>query len=312
MNMPEDHEIKNVALLDLTGATSTDLLDRVSRISNVAAILVPESLLGKLMAIPMSSVAATVPVPDGKRVRVLSGQIVLSGEALSASESDTEEILVVAGQLVITSPVQHAVRRQIVAIGQVLAPAGSETGLGAALTRMSGQVMYYPYTPGASVRVQCGSTRLSGAELANAHGHASDVLISVGQLVITSPIEVLGYEHIVTIGHLIAPRAAEAILAGHVTSLGTGVLYYSAPPRIFEVKETFSGGFFELLDEPITLVLAGKFTFDDDVTPELLKAKVHEIVFDGKLIAPRKLVPMLQILATQRGGRITTSDADDD
>ena len=49
----EPREIKNVALLDLTGASSTDVLDNVAKISNVATILVPESLLGKLMTIPM-------------------------------------------------------------------------------------------------------------------------------------------------------------------------------------------------------------------------------------------------------------------
>jgi hypothetical protein len=40
-------EIRNVALLDLTGATSAETLDGVRRIENVASILVPESLLGK-------------------------------------------------------------------------------------------------------------------------------------------------------------------------------------------------------------------------------------------------------------------------
>src|ERR1700737_2623976 len=94
--------IRNVALLDLTGATSADTLDGVGRIENVAAILVPESLLGKLMAIPMQNVAATVPIPDGKRVRVMSGQVVLSGEALSTGDGPTDDILVIAGQLVIT------------------------------------------------------------------------------------------------------------------------------------------------------------------------------------------------------------------
>src|SRR3954469_14344669 len=78
-------ESKDVALLDLTGASGPDVLDGVTHISNVAAILVPESLLGKLLAIPMQHVAATVPIPDGKKVKVMSGQIVLSGEALSAN-----------------------------------------------------------------------------------------------------------------------------------------------------------------------------------------------------------------------------------
>jgi len=307
----EPREIRKVALLDLTGANSADVLDNVTRISHVATILVPESLLGKLMSIPMDSVAATVPIPDGKRVKVMSGQIVLSGEAFSAPDTDANEVLVVAGQMVITSPVQQGVQQEVVAVGQVIAPQGSETGLGAALRRMSGQVVYYPYTPGANVKVLTGHTRMSGADLANANGHSSDVLVTVGSLLVTSAGESFGYGHLVAVGPVIAPRETEAMLSGRVTSLGPGVVYYSATPRFFDGKETFYGGFFELLEEPITLVLDGKFTFADDVTPVQLKEKVREIVFDGKLIAPRALVPMLQLLATQRDGRILSTDDPD-
>jgi hypothetical protein len=302
----ESREIKNVALLDLTGATSAEALDNVTRISNVATILVPEGLLGKLLAIPMEKVAATVPIPDGKRVKVLSGQIALSGEALG--EGDANDVLVIAGQLVITSPVQQAVQQQVIAMGQLVAPQGSESGLGASLRRMSGQVLYYPYTPGANVKMRTGGARLTAAELANPSGQPNDVLISIGTLVITGAAEVVGFQHLVALGAVIAPREAESALAGRVTSLGPGVLYYSAPPRVFDGKETFYGGFFELLDEPITLVLDGKFTFADDVTPELLKQKVREIIFDGKLYAPRSLVGVLQVLATQRDGRIISTD----
>src|ERR671931_1660508 len=90
-------EISNVALLDLTGAAAETALTGVTRISEVAAILVPESLLPKLSSIPMERVAATVPIPDGQRVRVFTGQIVLSGDALAAPADGTQESLVVTG-----------------------------------------------------------------------------------------------------------------------------------------------------------------------------------------------------------------------
>jgi hypothetical protein len=308
---PTRHEIRNVALLDLTGAASGDLLERITRIRNVAAILVPESLMAKLMAVPMQNVAATVPIPDGKRVRVMSGQVMLSGEALAGGEDDADEYLVVAGQLVITSPVPHVGRKHIVAMGQVLAPVGSETGLGAALSRVGGQVMYYPYSPGANIRFLMGG-RLSGAELANPNGGPNDVLLSVGQLVITGAVERVGYEHLVSIGQIVAPRESESVLTGRVTSLSSGVAYYTAPPRQFDGKDHFSAAFFELLDEPITLVLDGKFSFDDDVAPDLLKRKVSEIVLDGKIVAARRLVPMLQLLAVVRDGKITAFEDEDD
>jgi hypothetical protein len=300
-------EIRNVALLDLTGATAAETLDGITRIANVAAILVPESLLGRLMSIPMQNVAATVPIPDGKPVKVMSGQILMSGEALANADGVTDQVLVVSGQLVITSPVQRVGYSHFITIGQVVAPVGSETALGAGLTRMSGQVTYYPYTPGAAVRVLSGTTRLNGAELANPGGQSTDMLLGVGQLIITGTVESVGYQHVVAVGQLLAPKHSEAVLAGRLTALGQ-IVYYTANPRLFDGKDSFSGGFFELLDEPTTLVLNGKFIFEGDVSPELLKRTVTEIVLNGKIIAPRALMPMLQVLTVARNGRITTDD----
>jgi len=198
-------------------------------------------------------------------------------------------------------------------MGQVIAPVGSETGLGSALTRVSGQTIYYPYSPGAHVKVLI-RAQMSGAELANPVGQPNDVLVSVGQMVITSPVERLGFEHLVAIGQVVAPKVSESLLVGRVTSLGSGVAYYTAPPRVFDGKDHFSAAFFELLDEPITMVLDGKFSFDEDIAPELLKHKVREIVLDGKIAAPRRLIPMLQLLAIMRDGKITSveDEADDD
>jgi hypothetical protein len=89
-------EITRVALLDLTGANAEQALAGVTRTADVATI---------------------VPVPSGGHVRVFTGQVLLSGEALAIPESDADEVLIVAGQLV--------------------APVGSETALGAGLTRSS-------------------------------------------------------------------------------------------------------------------------------------------------------------------------------
>jgi hypothetical protein len=301
-------EIRNVALLDLTGATSAQTLDGVGRIENVAAILVPASLLGRLMAIPMHNVAATLPIPDGKTVRVMSGQVILSGEALANADGPQDEVLVVAGQLIITTPVQRVGFSQLITMGQVVAPAGSETALGAGLSRMSGQVVYYPYTPGATVQVLYGSTRITGAELANTRGQPSDILVALGQLVIVGAIASVGYERVVAVGHIVAPREHEAALAGRLSALGGQIVFASAPPRLFDGKDSFSAAFFELLDEPITLVLDGKFQFEADVSAELVKQKVAEIVLNGKIIAPRKLVPILQILTVARDGKILADD----
>jgi hypothetical protein len=174
---------------------------------------------------------------------------------------------------------------------------------------MSGQVVYYPYTAGAAVRVRTGTTRLTATDLANPGGQPTDILIGIGQLIIEGAIETVGYQHVVAVGQLLAPRQYESALAGRLTALGQ-IVYYSTTPRLFDGKDSFSGAFFELLEDRITLVLNGKFIFEEDVSPELLKRKVAEIVLNGKIVAPAALVPMLQVLTVARNGRITTDDAD--
>ena len=157
-------EIRDVALLDLTGANAEGALVGITRIVNVATILVNESLLGKLSAIPMERVASTVPVPDGSRVRVMTGQVQMGGEALAASAETADDVLLTVGQLVITSPVSHVGFKQLIVIGQVLAPAGSENALGAGTHPSDRPFTYFPYTVGSNQRVLTGSVRLSGLD----------------------------------------------------------------------------------------------------------------------------------------------------
>ena len=56
------------------------------------------------------------------------------------------------------------------------------------------------------------------------------------------------------------------------------------------------------------MVLDGKYTFDEDVAPELLRKSVAGIVLDGAIRASRRLVPMLQMLCIARDGRIQSFD----
>jgi hypothetical protein len=301
-------EIRDVALLDLTGANSAAALEGVTRVVNVATILVPESLLSRLSSIPMERVAATVPVRDGQRTRVMSGQILLSGDALAGpGEGHGDDMLVIAGQLILTSPVTRVGYADLVVLGQVIAPTGSETALGAGLNRLSGQVAYYPYVEGATVRTVIGNT-ISGEALANAGGQPSDVLLASGQLVVTSPIQRLGYQHVIAVSHVVVPSATSAELLPRVVSVGGQVVTSSGPVRAFDGKDHFSAGLFALFEEPITLVLDGSFSFDDDVAPDLLRRSVSAIVLDGKIVAPRRLVPMLQLLCIARDGKIESVD----
>ena len=86
--------------------------------------------------------------------------------------------------------------------------------------------------------------------------------------------------------------------------------WYSGQPRFFLGKERLGRSFFELVDRPLALALVGSFEIDPDVTPELLRDKVSEIVLVGKVTAPRALVGAVQFLTTEKVGKITVAEDD--
>ena len=298
--------IEHVAVLDLTTMKSAEELSRIMSISHVANVIVPESLAGALAAIPMTNVANVVPVPDGARVNAHVGTLTMDGAALS-TPGDAPTVLLLTGALVITSPVERVGLHSILTVGAVVAPEGSQAALTPALRRTVGGVVYYPWVAGQDVRVFQGDTRVKGDILANPGGSDDDVAVVAGAMVVTSPVQAVGFRRIVVVGALLAPEDSQLVLAPALTVVGAAI-WYTAPPRIFNGEERFSAGFFELLDEPVTLVLNGEFQFDPDIPIDLVKAKVAAIVLNGKIEAPPSLVPLLQVLAVQKNGTISTLD----
>jgi hypothetical protein len=142
----EGREIKDVAVLDLTGVNSADSLKDVTKISDVALIVVPESLSDALMRIPMEDVATIVPVPEGANVRTQTGQLTVSGESLAFEGDAGDNVLALIGQIFITPPIDR-VNCKLVMAGQIFAPKGSEAAIGAATVRLTGQIAYYTGTP---------------------------------------------------------------------------------------------------------------------------------------------------------------------
>jgi hypothetical protein len=130
--------ISNVGLLDLTGMKSTEELAGIGSISRVGVVLVPESLMSGLLAVPMEKVGATVPVPTGEKVKLVTGQMKTTGEAL-ADPGREEDVLVVAGQLLVTTPVERVGYSEMIIAGQVYAPEGSEGALTAGISRLTSQ-----------------------------------------------------------------------------------------------------------------------------------------------------------------------------
>lgn len=310
MTSVQGRRIENLPLLDLSHITSAEDLAGIEEIRNVAAVVVPDSLSPALTGVRMRNVGAVVPVPTGARVRVHTGTVLLGGDAL-ADPANEDVVLFVTGSLVITSPVTKVTFREIVVTGTVLAPKGSESALGAGLTRVTGEVNYYRHAEGQEFRQLTGQVRISGESLANTGGSPDDVLLLAGQVIVTSPVESVGYQRIFYTGQLVLPRASEAVLASVLSGSGQ-VAWYTGQPRFFLGKDVLSRGFFELVEEPIAIAVVGSLRIDDDVPAELLRAKVSEVTLVGELTAPRELLPVLQLLTTERYGAPRATGEDEE
>ncbi|MQA80707.1 MAG: hypothetical protein GEV10_19875 [Streptosporangiales bacterium] len=299
--------VEGVPLLDLSHVASEDDLDFLSSIEKVAVVVVPEHLVAALHRIPMRKVASIVAVPQGANVRMHTGSLMVGGEGLAEPGGDNE-VLVVTGALIVTSPVTSVGYRQIVVTGLVLAPRGSESALGSGLTSVTGGVVYYRYAEGQELRQYSGTVKVSGATLANQGGTPDDVLVAAGQLIVTGPVTEVGYQQIVLAGQLLAPRDSEASIAPALMVQGQ-VAWYSGDPRFLVGDETYGRAFFEMLDGPQELAILGDVTIEDDgLTPELLREKISDLTLVGRLTAPKALVPAFQVLATEKLGEIRASD----
>ena len=291
--------VENVAVLDLTGSSSPDELRHIRRIQDVAVVLVRESAAAGLTATDMHDVAKVVTVPAEGRVRIHTGALTVSGEGLAEPQAG-EEVLIVTGTLVITSVVQRVAFSRVLVTGRVLAPTGSETALATGLTDVTGSVSYFPYREGQRIEVRDGGAELSAAGLADRNGSEDDLLLVTGSLTITGEISTVGYERIVVAGQLIAPKEARDVL--EPITFASGTVWYAGKLQAFNGKQTFSRLYFELLDEPVTLVLNGSYVIDDDVTLEVAKEKVAGIVLNGSLRAPKDLVALFQMRALALNG----------
>jgi hypothetical protein len=296
--------IRNVALLDLTTMTP-EALARVESISNVATVILPRSLSEAFASIPQRNIANVVPVPDGARLSVHTGVVTMDGASLAAG-GDEQTALVVTGALVVTSPIDRVGFGDIVVIGALVAPEGSQAALAGALRRVVGSTAHYRWVEGQTVKVLQGEMRVRGDFLANANGNPDDVVLAAGALVVTSPVPSVGFREIVVVGSLLAPEESEAVLSPALTIVGN-VFWYAAPPRLFNGADRFGAAFFELLDGPVTLVLNGSFELEPDVPREIVRERVAAIVLNGTLRASADLVPLLQVLTVQKQGVIETA-----
>ena len=120
-----------------------------------------------------------------------TGALVAGGGGLGAAD----DVLIVTGMLLITSPVTGQGPKQIHVTGSVNAPRGSEAALGPARLAGTAPSVTSPSPTAQATKVLTGQPRLSGAMLANPAGQAEDALIVAGQVVITSEVTTIGYWH---------------------------------------------------------------------------------------------------------------------
>lgn len=296
--------IRDVAVLDLTASTRPEELAHIRRIEDVAVILVRESAAPALTRIDLSDVASVVQVPERGTPRVHTGTLVLTGAAF-ADERNKDDVLVVTGTLIATEPVRRVALAGVIVTGTVLAPEGSEA-LAAALTRLTGSFDTFPYREGQRIEHRSGNLEVGAAGLANREGTPHDVLLVSGVLTVRGEISGIGYERIVVSGTLIAPRAAQDLLEPRVSANST--VWYTAPPKVFSGTTTLSRAFFQLLEEPVTLILHGTTNIDRDVTLDDVKPAVAAVYSHGTLTAPRDVLSLFQVRDGRLSGTTTPWD----
>jgi hypothetical protein len=291
------------AILDLRHFTSAQQLASIGRIEGVALVIVPESLAAAYTAIPTDGVAATVYVPDGANVRAHVGQLEVGGDGIGAPD----ELLVVCGMLIVTSPVTGPVPHRIHVVGSVLAPRGSEAALGPAIAG-TGTANYYPHVDGQSFKAISGQARISGAMLANPVGRPEDVLIVAGQAVVTGEIAAVGYRQVLVAGQLVAPSASRDVLEPRIDLHGQVAWHRGDEPYTFYGEATLGPDFFRLLDARVALVVFGELVIGAGVTEAMMRDKVTGISVFGDVVVPPELLGVTQLLATDTFGTIRAGD----
>jgi hypothetical protein len=165
-----------------------------------------------------------------------------------------------------------------------------------------------PIPPGENVHVMSGEVRLTGEMLAG--GNPEAILVLVGQVNIATMVQSIGYKELRVYGQLYAPRGSEGAIAAKMTQFSGKVFYLPANARTLSGNTTIGKAYLELLPESSALVVSGNLDIEADVTVELFRAKVPEIVLmEGNLTASKALVPLLQILTQEKNGEIREREA---
>ncbi|CAN5393558.1 hypothetical protein BH11ARM2_BH11ARM2_10420 [soil metagenome] len=190
--------------------------------------------------------------------------------------------------------------RSISDVGVILVPERLSGALAGIEISDIGSVVRIP--DDGNVHCISGQTKVTGDALAA--GDPEAVLIVVGQLMVTTVCESVGYKEIRVVGQLIATRGSEKALMPKLTEVNGQVLYIPADARLIMGSETIGRAFLELLPKPTPFVVMGELRVEGDVTVDLVREKIPEIVLMGRLRVPQDLVPLFQVLTVDKFGEI--------
>jgi hypothetical protein len=130
-----------IGMLIITSPVTGTLPQRISVLGSVLAPRGSESALGPVLAGGVGSVGY-YRYADGQEIRVLSGQVKLSGAALANPAGQPGDILIAAGQVVVTGPVSTVGYAQVFVAGQLAAPAASQPVLEPRM-QVQGRAVWY-------------------------------------------------------------------------------------------------------------------------------------------------------------------------
>lgn len=140
-------KITHLPLLDLRHLESLDELKSMEEIAFIGTILLSDKMKDNIYGIPMHHVGSVVTVPSDKNVKLVTGSMKVGGAFLENAGGDAEALLLVVGELLVTSPFAKVGYSSVIVTGEVFAPKASESVLAEAVSQLYGEMYFYEREP---------------------------------------------------------------------------------------------------------------------------------------------------------------------
>ena len=113
---------------------------------------------------------------------------------------------------------------------------------------------------------------------------------------------------LVVAGQLIAPEESRQAISAALLFVGGQIFYYKGKAlRTSFGTQTLGREFLSYLSEPTAFFAMGALFIEDDVTPDIFREKVADIISMGAIIAPKALHPVIQAVCSQQFGALVDS-----